>query len=407
MQRACAAALLCGTASEIINPGKSNDDKAALSIIEQLGATVQYTDHNKIIIQSTDTFHRTEDLAINCGESGLSVRMFTPITSLFDHKIKIYGNGSLMSRPMFGFAEMFDQLKISYHSSDHKLPVEVKGPLIPKDIEIDGSMSSQYLTGLLMAYSATNADDVTIMVHNLKSKPYIDLTLEVLKAFNMSVPVHKDYKSFYFKNNASTKKPELNRYTVEGDWSGASFLLVAGAIAGDLTIHGLDLNSTQADKAVITALKDAGVKMELNDESIKICKSKLTSFQFNATECPDLFPPLVALASYCQGQSVITGIHRLTHKESNRAHTLQQEFKKLGIEITFLDDAMIIPGGQGPKGGVVHSCHDHRIAMACAVAALGAAGTVMIEEPFAINKSYPSFYKDLISLGGSILIPGQ
>lgn len=400
MQRACAAALLCGSVSEILNPGKSNDDKAALSIIGQLGADVQYREDNTIKIRPVSSFHKNEELEINCGESGLSVRMFTPVTSLFDQKISIYGSGSLLTRPMTGFAEMFDQLQIKYWSNDHKLPVEVQGPLIPKNIELDGSASSQYLTGLLLAYSAANAHDVSITVHNLKSKPYIDLTLEVMKAFHMSVPENRDYKSFYFKNDKKEHNDPI-RYKVEGDWSGASFLLVAGAIAGDITVYGLDPASTQADKAVLLALKDCGANVEFTEDYISVSKGDLISFHFDATECPDLFPPLVALACYCKGTSVIKGIHRLTHKESNRALTLQEQFGQLGIDISFHEDTMKIEGKR-PDGGVVHSCHDHRIAMACAVAALGASGPVSIDDPYAINKSYPDFYEDLRSLGASV-----
>lgn len=400
MQRACAAALLCGTDSEILNPGESNDDKVALAIIRQLGAEVQYTNENTIRIRPVSSFHKNGDLEINCGESGLSVRMFTPVTSLFDNKISIKGSGSLMTRPMTGFAEMFDQLGIKYESSDHKLPVEVQGPLIPRDIEIDGSLSSQYLTGLLMAYSAAKAHNVSITVRNLKSKPYIDLTLEILKAFGMNVPQNKNYGIFYFKNE-KIEQPDLIKYKVEGDWSGGAFLLVAGAIAGNITVQGLDLLSTQADKAILKALNDCGAILEFDEDHIKVKKGVLRAFRFDATECPDLFPPLVALACYCEGTSVITGIHRLTHKESNRALTLQQEFKKLGIDISFREDDMLIKGNR-PTGGLVHSCHDHRIAMACAVAALGAAGPITVEEPFAINKSYPDFYNDLRVLGAVV-----
>jgi len=128
----------------------------------------------------------------------------------------------------------------------------------------------------------------------------------------------------------------------------------------------------------------------------------LKAFHFNATDCPDLFPPLVALAAYCEGTTVIEGVGRLAHKESNRALTLQDEFAKLGIEIVLQDDLMLIKGGTGVYGATVHSRHDHRIAMACAVAALKASAAVVIEEAEAINKSYPNFYEHLQSLHAHI-----
>ena len=190
-------------------------------------------------------------------------------------------------------------------------------------------------------------------------------------------------------------------YTVEGDWSGGAFLLVAGAIAGPITIGGLDNWSTQADKAILQALCDCGAMVETGEEELRIGPGRLHAFRFNATDCPDLFPPLVALAAYCEGTSVISGVSRLAHKESNRGLTLQEEFGKMGIAIDLVGDTMLVRGG-AIRGARVHSRHDHRIAMACAVAALRADGEVIIEDAQAIDKSYPDFYRDLDGLGGKI-----
>ena len=404
MQRACAAALLCGRTSNLLNPGDSNDDRAALSIIKQLGAEVMPFE-DACLIKPLSSFFINSPLEISAGESGLSVRMFTPITSLFDKEIKVNGNGSLLTRPMEGFAEIFNQLGIEYTSKDDKLPVTICGPLVPRNIEIDGSLSSQYLTGILMAYSAAKAKDVTIFVHGLKSKPYIDLTLSVLKSFKMKVPQNHDYKSFYFDKSEDVIDTEPITYSIEGDWSGGAFLLVAGAIHGNIEVSGLDLFSAQADSAVMDAVRDSGAILEVENGVIKVSQAPLVAFNFDATECPDLFPPLTALASFCEGVTRIKGIHRLTHKESDRAATLQNEFGKLGVNIVFEGDEMLITGGQFISGGKVHSCHDHRIAMACAVAGIRADTCVIIEEPFAINKSYPTFYEDLIKLGVEVIIP--
>ncbi len=164
----------------------------------------------------------------------------------------------------------------------------------------------------------------------------------------------------------------------------------------------MDTFSTQADKAVLQALIDCGCQLSIQSDQIEIGPLPLKAFHFNANDCPDLFPPLVALAAYCEGTTVIEGVSRLTHKESNRALTLQQEFAKLGIEIVLQDDLMLIKGGTGVKGAVTHSHHDHRIAMACAVAGLKAEAEVTIEEAEAINKSYPNFYEHLQQLGAYV-----
>ncbi len=190
-------------------------------------------------------------------------------------------------------------------------------------------------------------------------------------------------------------------YTVEGDWSGGAFLLVAGAINGNLIIEGLRRDSMQSDMSIITALQDAGAQMNISDDQIEITKSELKAFEFNATESPDLFPPLVALASYCKGTSSIKGVSRLIFKESNRAKTLKEEFGKMNVQVEIKDDFMSVTGSK-PKGARVESHDDHRIAMALAVASLGAAGRVSIRDSQCVAKSYPSFFDDLRQLGAIV-----
>jgi len=446
MQRACAASLVRKAKSIIHNPGTSNDDKSALGVIQALGATVEYLKNGSIKINSEGFLKQSsdnKDLTVNCGESGLGIRMFAAIIALNKNTITINGEGSLLTRPMDFFDEVLPQLGVQITSNNGKLPLVLKGPLQPKDITIDGSLSSQFLTGLLLTYAAAGASSVGIKVIDLKSKPYVDLTLKVMRDFGLHVPENRNYEEFYFTGSeysddilqkdvitsADREREILNEelsignrdtvivndqsaianlqsaiveYTVEGDWSGGAFLLVAGAIAGNITVKGLDVNSTQADKAVLQALKDCGCALEIGEGVINIGPGALKSFSFDATDCPDLFPPLVALAAYCGGTTVLKGVQRLTHKESNRALTLQDEFGKLGVTIQLLDDEMYVYGGIGVMAGHVHSRHDHRIAMACAVAALKAEGDVVIDEAQAINKSYPDFYKHIEQLGAAV-----
>ena len=400
MQRACAAALVARGTSVIQNPGHSNDDKAALDIIKRLGAEWSI-DGEELTIKSNGVKPVTNE--VSCGESGLSIRMFTPLVALSEKEITINGEGSLVTRPMDFFDEILPQLGVSVKSNNGKLPLTIKGPLQPKNIEVDGSLSSQYLTGLLLAYAASDAKDVSVNVKNLKSKPYVDLTLDVMKQFGLKLHENRDYQEFYF-NSKSTPDSRLTTrdYTVEGDWSGGAFLLVAGVIAGSIKVRGLDLMSTQADKAIVDALMKANASIAMDTKGIQLHAGEMNAFEFDATDCPDLFPPLVALASYCKGETKIKGVSRLAHKESDRGLTLQDEFGKMGVKIDLNDDIMIVHGGKGLKGAVVHSRHDHRIAMACAVAALKAEGETTIEEAQAVKKSYPDFYRHLKSLGASV-----
>lgn len=406
MQRACAAALLHKGTTRIINPGNSFDDLAAIEMIQKLGARVDANEDGSLIITSNGVMPISDQL--NCGESGLGIRMFTPIAALSNQPLTINGTGSLLTRPMHFFDEVLPQLNVGVNSSKGFLPVQINGPLKPTDINIDGSLSSQFLTGLLMAYGAANADGVTIKVNDLKSRPYIDLTLKVMEAFGKIVR-NEDYHSFsFFASDQIAPKANVE-YQVEGDWSGAAFLLVAGAVAGSITVKGLDVFSTQADKAVLQALSDAGARLSIQAHQIEVSTLPLKAFHFNATDCPDLFPPLVALAAFCEGTTVIEGVNRLAHKESNRGITLQKEFGKLGVEIILQDNLMIITGLRNGSDmrtiqtNTVHSNHDHRIAMATAIAALNANGPVTIENAEAINKSYPAFYSHLQDLGVPVI----
>jgi 3-phosphoshikimate 1-carboxyvinyltransferase len=395
MQRACAAALLHKGTTHIHNAGISNDDKAALDILKQLGASVSFKNDYVEINSNGFGANIAENKTINCGESGLSIRMFSPIAALSTITINIIGEGSLQKRPMDFFDEIFPQLGIEISSNNGKLPLQINGPLQPKNITIDGSLSSQFLTGLLFAFGKAATETVTITVNDLKSKPYIDLTLNVMANFGFNI-VNDNYERFIInpkENNDNT----IIEYTVEGDWSSASFLLVAGAIAGSVKLSGLDMQSAQADKAIMEVLQLCGAKINISADFIEITKTELKAFDFDATDCPDLFPPMAALAAYCNGTTKIKGIHRLAAKESDRAKTLQDIFGKMGVDILLKEDEMIIEGGT-IKSAEVSSHHDHRIAMAAAIAALGAEGNITITEAEAINKSYPQFFEDLKQL---------
>ncbi len=402
MQRACALALMINGETVIRNPGKSDDDKVAISIIGDLGAEV-INSGNDLIVRSTGIIKPVA--LINCGESGLSFRMFAAIAALSENEIEITGSGSLMKRNMSLLKQIFPLLAVQINTSNGYLPVTIKGPLVPASIEIDGSQSSQYLTGLLFAFAKSATHTVTITVRDLMSKPYIDLSLQMLKYFGYNVSYEH---STHFKVNPVTSVPQNICYTTEGDWSSAAFLLVAGTIAGRVTVKGLLPHSLQADKEIMQALKLANAQIEIGVECISVSnENKLRPFFFDAIHCPDLFPPLVVLAANCPGLSVISGVSRLAGKESNRALSLIDVFGKMGIHIYLKDDEMFINGGTGLHAATVSSHHDHRIAMACAIAALTANGTVVIEDAETVNKSYPDFYQDLTALSVSIKLTEQ
>lgn len=405
MQRACAIALITGGTTIIENAGKSNDEQAALDIIRKLGASVDRM-RNEIVITSSNHIFASPDkkkhVIISCGESGLSLRMFVPVASLFNHDITFTGEGSILTRPIDFFDGVLPKLKVCVQSNNGRLPITIKGPLKPTDIVVDGSLSSQFLTGLLIAYAKACTAPVSIKVNNLASKPYISLTLDILKHFGFHIE-NENYEKFTILPRKEISGHSI-KYTVEGDWSNTAFLLVAGAIAGEVTVKGADMNSTQGDKKIMNALESSGAFLKVEKNGITVKNRQLSAFDFDATHCPDLFPPLVVLAAYCKGNSVIKGVNRLLHKESNRGLTLKKEFAKMNVAIELDDNTMIIKGGKEIKGAKVTSHNDHRIAMACAVAALGAKGTTQITGAEAVKKSYPQFFDDIKMLKASLQV---
>jgi 3-phosphoshikimate 1-carboxyvinyltransferase len=352
---------------------------------------------NKMAVTSNDYIFRSpfpeKNVIVNVGESGLSMRMFAPIAGLFNYDIIFTGEGSILKRPMNFFDEILPLLDVEVNSNDGKLPVTLRGPLHPKNITVDGSLSSQFLTGLLFAFAKSCKAPVSITVKDLSSRPYIDLTISVLKSFGFRIE-NQNYEIFSIFPREPLQSHSI-KYTVEGDWSNAAFLLVAGAIAGEITLKGADLNSCQGDKNIMEALYDCGAEVNIHNKEITVKKKELKAFEFDATHCPDLFPPLVALASFCKGKTTIKGVNRLLFKESNRAISLRDEFKKMNVDVELNGDLMTIKGGSEIKGAKVSSHNDHRIAMATAVAALSAKGNTIIENAEAVKKSYPDFYKDL------------
>jgi len=377
MQRACAAALLHTGKTIINNPGQSDDDKAALHIVKQLGAHVVQTVHSIEV-----TSHGINPIAdiVNCKESGLSARLFIPIASLYHKEITITGEGSLLKRPMDVFNTLLPQVGVSINSNNGLLPITIKGPMHPANISIDGSLSSQFLSGILFAYAFATKERVTITVNNLNSKPYIDLTLAVLQQFGKRVE-HDDYKQFTIIPQAALHDTvEMN---IEADMSAAANFVVASTITNSkIDIQNLNYNTLQADKAVLQVVSPAR-----------------EAFDFDAKDCPDVIPILAVYAGTCKGQSKIHGIKRLIHKESNRAISTTALLAQLGIDSTIEENTLTITGIQQFRGCTVDSYNDHRIAMAAAIAALYADGDVVIKNAEAVNKSYPAFFKDLAALG--------
>ena len=388
-QRALAASLLAEGTTTLRNLDFCDDTLSAIRVIESLGAEVQRLDERTVEVRGglapqSDT--------LNVGESGLATRMFTPIASLCNTPITVQGEGTLLYRPMHMMIEPLRKLGVDVRDGGGRLPIEVCGKMRGGEIEVDGSVSSQFLTGLLMALPLVE-EDTTIAVANAVSKPYLDMTIDLASRFGVRI-AHNDYEEFYVEGG---QKYEPTDIAIEGDWSAAAMLLTAGAIAGEITVKNISLLSKQADVAICEALVRAGAIVTSEPDSVTVSHRSLVAFAVAATQCPDLFPALAALAAAAEGESVIYGTHRLEHKESNRAEAIKQEYEKVGIEVRLEGDAMYIRGGD-ICSAEVDSHNDHRIAMSMAVSALRSDGAITIHNAECVAKSYPDFFEVLEGL---------
>ena len=387
MQRAIALAVLSHKPTIISNLSDCNDCRAAIGVAKSLGCEVDLSDAELKIVPPVNGLSGSH---LHCGESGLALRMFTPVASLLGSEVMLTGEGSLQQRPVGFMEDTLRQLGVDIQSDKGLLPIRVKGPMRGGKATVDGSVSSQFLTGLLLALPTLRTDSV-LTVSNLTSRPYIDMTLQIMRDFGVSVE-NANYEQFSIKGGQEYANAN---YRVEGDWSGAAAFIVAAAIAGTLKISGLNPQSAQADRAILDILRLTGTQFAFDADNCLIVNKNdnLQPFKFDATDCPDLFPVVAALAANCKGKSAIAGVHRLTHKESNRAEAIRRELGKLGISVDFEGDSMVVTGGP-ISGGTASACNDHRMAMSLALCALTASTAVTIEGTECVGKSYPGFFDD-------------
>ena len=390
-QRAIALAALAGGQSSLTHLTHCNDIDAALSAVSRLGAAIAPQENGAVKIGGP-ILNGDGACELNIGESGLSTRLFTPVASLFEAETVITGHGSILTRPIGNMEQPLRDLGVTVASNGGFLPLRLRGKMRGGEITLDGSLGSQFLTGLLIALPLIENDTI-LNVTNLKSIPYIDMTLEVIRAFGGEV-THEGYKRFYIRGGQHYRPVT---YHIEGDWSGASALLAAGAVKGDnLRITNLDPVSAQADKAILQALDLAGANMSVSGDGVTLSRSALKGFHFDATHAPDLFPALVALTASAEGESRIAGTERLTHKESDRAKVLKEVYEAMGIAVDLsYDNLMIVRGGAIRGGMTLDSHNDHRIAMSIAVAALSADAPITVTGAEAVDKSYCEFWRDL------------
>jgi len=389
-QRALLAAALAKGTSYIHQLGNSKDELAMLRCIEQLGAKTSW---NEEVLEVEGLSRFPNEIALNCGESGLTSRLLIAVCAMYPGNFSISGEGSLLQRSMDFYVDLFNEQQLTFtFSENNTLPLHVRGGIKAGEIVVDGSQSSQYISGLLMGLPLLASDSV-LVVENGVSLPYIQMTLNTLTSFGILV---KQLENRYYIQGNQTYQPTT--YTVEGDWSSASYWLVASALGQDIQVKGLSLESLQADKAILDAFEKANCIVENTENGIQIHGTQRKSFEFDATHCPDLFPALATFASLIPGISNIKGVHRLQNKESDRGKVLQTEFKKLGVRIDLKDDVMHIHGQSSISGGTISANNDHRIAMCFGILGMFTESPVFIEGAEAVAKSYPDFWEEVINV---------
>ncbi|ERK65636.1 3-phosphoshikimate 1-carboxyvinyltransferase [Leptotrichia sp. oral taxon 215 str. W9775] len=402
--RAVIAAALAenGKKSKIDNLKFSVDITTTTDIMENWGAEIErFESALEIIGNGGKVVPR--DKYVQCNESGSTIRFLIPVGITSKNELVFDGKGKLVDRPLDSYYRIFDKQGLKYETTGGKLPLTVNGKLKPGNYEIDGNISSQFITGLLYALPLLEGDSKLIINKNLESKGYVDLTLEILKLAGIEI-VNNDYKSFDIRGNQTYKPFD---YTVEGDYSQVAFWIVAGIISANRDnevkcLH-VNKNSLQGDREIIEIVTRMGAKLEIFDDYVIVKPSKTKGTIIDISQCPDIGPVLTVLAALSEGETRIINGERLRIKESDRITSIKTELNKLGGNVSEEGDSLIIQGVEGFRGGVtVNAWNDHRIAMSLAVASTRCEKEIILEEAESVRKSYPHFWDDFVKMGGEI-----
>jgi 3-phosphoshikimate 1-carboxyvinyltransferase len=378
----------------LINPLMSEDTRATLDALYVLGT--EFRSNSKGVLIHCDKFRRAPGV-IDAKNSGTTIRLMAGIASLLPEETTLTGDESLVRRPMGPLVEALSQLgaRCQYLGDPGRPPLKITGPVTGNRAEIPGDISSQFVSSLLIACSQKSGNTDIILKGQLRSRPYVDITLQMLREFGADVE-EKDQR-FFVKG---TQRLTRETYTVPGDYSSASFPLVAAAITGgEVTVRGLDLDSPQGDRAILQHLRTFGARVSLGRDSVKVSGGELKGTEIDVTHTPDLFPVLAVLGSVASGRTILKGGENLRTKESDRIATTTTFLQNMGARIVPRDDGCEVLGGDKLHGATVQTEGDHRILMAAAVAGLASSSETKIDDNYSFNVSYPGFLRDMHQLG--------
>lgn len=390
MHRALICAALADKPTVLHCPRSNRDIWATAGCLSALGAEIR---EEKGVYTVFPIAKKEEAVDLCCEESGSTLRFMLPVTAALGRKAVFHAKGRLSARPLSPLYEELVRHGVTL-SPNGVFPLSMEGQLTAGDFTLDGSVSSQFFTGLLLGLPLLPAESRITVSGRLESAPYVALTCAVMKEFGVEPVVTE---SEMLVSPAPFRSP--GELYAEGDWSNAAFWLVAGVIGGKIRLTGLQKDSTQGDKAIVSILREMGGNVREEQGVYFAEQSVLHGVTIDAADIPDLVPVLAIAAAYAEGETVIKGASRLRLKESDRIASVCGMLKALGVFCEETAEGMVIQGG-GLKGGVVDACNDHRIAMSAAVASLACCEPVEIIGARAVEKSYPDFFRHLESLGG-------
>lgn len=392
--RALMCAALARGESEIIHPLTSDDTEAACSVLSKVGVSLRREMDSWSV--NGDNFHEPNE-ALFCRDSAATLRFMTAICSLIPGRCCLTAGPSLSKRPVKPLIEALRQLGVSCSSQNDVAPLMVEGGKLRGGLtELPGDVSSQFVSALLLIAPFAEEGIKIKLTTPLESKPYLLMTLECLKKFGIRVEHSSDLREFEVPKQSY--KPA--RYKVEGDWSSASYLLALGAVAGEVKVENLNLSSLQADKIILDFLKDMGASVKLGRDSVTIKKSKLGAIKVDLSDCIDLLPTMAALAAVADGVSEFAGIERARLKESNRVSAVKENLGRMGIRVAEEGSRLTIAGSR-PKGSLINTHDDHRIAMAFSILGF-VSGKTILDNAECVSKTYPKFWDAVRSIGGRI-----
>lgn len=389
--RAIICAALAGGQSQISPFEPSDDMNATISAVTALGARVDRIE-NGILVDGGNTF-RNITSNIDCSESGSTLRFLIPAAALSGKSITFTGHGRLPQRPIGPYLDCLPFAGVHCETGGG-LPLRISGRLKPGKYVLPGNVSSQFVTGLLLALPLLDGDSTIELTTPLQSAGYVDMTLDVMRCFGVEISCRKG--SYFVKGGQHYTSCN---YIVEGDWSQAAFFLTAGALGGRINCLGLDPSSKQGDRAVADILRRIGADIKTGD-TISASGGRLCGCNIDASQIPDLVPALAVAAALSEGRTVISGAARLKIKESDRLRSIKAGLNSLGAHVDVTGDGLVIDGVPELCGGTADGCGDHRIVMALSVAAIRCKGAVTITGCESINKSYPKFFDHYNALGG-------